>query len=200
MVENLLTVVIGTTFFLYIFWKRLKEDYLPDQIFTTAVFSLVGICIGIFLAKLIAREWWFWFIAVFSLSGLLFGIFKFKLRFFEVFEAAFIGLLPWLSMVFLFHSIAAVNVMSFVVFTIIVLLLGLYYYLDTHYKNFPWYVSGRVGFAGLTTAAIFFLVRAGLALNSNPVLSLSGKLDSALSAVAAFTLCLLTYNLARNTK
>ena len=200
MVENLIAGVVGVSLFLFIFWKRLKEDYLPDQIFATATFSIVGITVGALMAKYLLPGWWFWFIAAFSFFGLSIGILKYKFRFHEVFEAGFIGLMPWLSAIFLFDSVRTISVMSFLSFVVIILLLGLYYYLDTHYKNFSWYLSGRVGFAGLTTAAIFFLVRAALALSSNPVLSLSGKFDGLISGVAAFTLFLLTYNLRGKTK
>ncbi len=190
--------LIGTATFLFIFWKKLKEDYLPDQIFMIAFYVIVGIVLGYFLSTKVLTSWWFWIEVIFSLLGLTAGLVRYKFRFYESFEAYVVGLLPWFSLVLFADSVLNANLSSFIAFSFIIVLIGLYYFLDTHYKNFSWYASGRVGFAGLVTAGIFFLVRATLALFSIPVLSLAGRLDSIFSGLVGFLMFFLVYNLARS--
>ncbi len=197
MLSYFLIPAVGIPVFLFIFWKKLKEDYLPDQIFATATFVISGILLGFLTSLLFLTEWWFWITGLYAFIGLLIGVFRFRFRFYEAFEASFVGLMPWLSLVFFADSVSTTSLGSFVGFGFLMGLLGLYYYLDAHYKNFSWYLSGRVGFSGLTVAGIFFLGRSALALLSEPVVSLSGSLDVLFSAVLAFGLFLLTFNLAR---
>lgn len=198
MFENFLIAVPGIFIFLFIFWKKLKEDYLSDNIFLTGVYALGGILLGSIISLKFLPEWWFWQIALLSLIGLMIGTYRFKLRIYEVFEAYFVGILPWLSLFFLTHSILNSNIYSFLAFSFLLLLLGFYYFLDTHYKNFSWYRSGRVGFSGLTVLAVFLIARAALAPISDLVLSLSGKSDSIVSGVLAFVVFLLIYNLSKS--
>lgn len=194
---NLVANLVGIFAFLYLFWKKLKEDYLPDQIFSIAFFSFLGIGIGYLFSLKILSVWWFWSILIFSFLGLLAGITRFKFRFYESFEAFIISILPWFSIILFVDSVENTSLVSFLAFSFVVILMGLYYFLDTHYKNFSWYTSGRVGFAGLVTAGVFFLFRAALALFSIPMLSLAGKFDSVLSAVVGFLMFFLVYNLSR---
>lgn len=197
MIPNLLVAIPGVVLFLFIFWKKLKEDYLSDNIFFTGVYALFGIVLGVILSIKFFPDWWFWQVGVLSSVGLLIGILRFKLRIYEVIEAYLIAILPWFSLFFLTNSILNSNFYSFFGFSFLTLLIGLYYFLDTHYKNFSWYRSGRVGFSGLSILGIFFLTRAALAPISNVVLSLAGKTDSVISGVLAFVVFLLIYNLAK---
>lgn len=197
MVPNLLVVIPGVILFLFIFWKKLKEDYLSDNIFFTAFYSLFGLLAGSILSIKLLPDWWFWQVVIFSFSGLLIGVLRFKLRIYEVIEAYLIAILPWFSLFFLTNSILNSNLYSFFGFSFLTLLIGLYYFLDTHYKNFSWYRSGRVGFSGLSILGVFLLARALLAPISNVVLSLAGKTDSMISGVLAFIVFLLIYNLAK---
>ncbi len=197
MITNLIVAFPGLILFLFIFWKKLKEDYLSDYIFFTGFYALFGIFVGSLLSIKILPDWWFWQVSVFSMVGLFIGIFRFKLRTYEVLEAYVISILPWMSVFFLADSILKSNIYSFSGFFIFTLLIGLYYFLDTNYKNFSWYASGRVGFSGLTILGIFLLIRAALAPLSIDVLSLAGKADSIISGVIAFVVFLLIYNLGK---
>lgn len=197
MFSNVIVGVFGIILFLFIFWKKLKEDYLSDNIFFTAFYSLIGLFFGGLLSLKLFPEWWFWEVTVFSFLGLIIGILRFKLRVYEVVEAYIIAVLPWFSLFFLTDSIVNSSIYSFLGFSFLTLLVGFYYFLDTHYKNFAWYLSGRVGFSGLSVLGVFFLARAALAPISADVLSLAGKLDSIVSGIFAFVVFLLIYNLAK---
>lgn len=198
MFGNFVTLLIGVPVFLFLFWKKLKEDYVSESVFTTAFLVLFGIVLGKLISLKILPGFWFWESALFAFLGLSFGVLKFKLRFYEALEAFTVALLPLVSLLFLTHAILTSNLISFLVFSFLILLCGFYYFLDTHYKSFTWYASGRVGLSGLTILGTFFLARSALAGFSSNVLSLAGSIDSLLSGVLAFVTFLLIYNLARS--
>lgn len=192
--------LIGAFVFLYLFWKRLRDDYLSEQLFTTSFFVIIGLAIGLFVSRLIANEWWFWF----GLGGICLGVaaavYRYKLRVFEVVEALAFSFIPWMGLVFVSDSINNLSLSSFVGFVICALLLALFIYFDRHYKNFSWYASGRVGFSGLTVGAIFFSLRGLVALFFPFVLSFVGKYEVALSMVSAFIFYLLVFRLSKKLK
>lgn len=183
--------------FLFIFWKRLKEDYASYMIFNTAFLILGGMILMGFLVERLAPSWWFWGATLGGFVGFLAGVLKYRMRFFETFEAASFGLLPWLGLIFFDDSVRNLDLVSFGAFSVIVGLIFLFYFLGEHYKNFTWYTSGRAGFAGLTTIGTFFIIRAAVALLFPFVLSFVGKYEVVLSSVVAFTIFLFIYNLAR---
>lgn len=191
--------LLGVPLFLFVFWKKLKEDYVGDSIFATAFFILLGVFLGKVMSLGFFTNFWFWESILLAFLGLIIGVIKYKLRFYEVLEASVIGLLPWLTVLFLGNAILTSSLTSFLGFCLLTLLIGFYYFLDTHYKSFSWYASGRVGFSGLTILATFFLVRAALAGVSVGVLSLAGRIDSIISGILSFAIFLLIYNLAKGT-
>ena len=197
MLTSILANLIGGVAFLFIFWKKLREDYPSYQVFTTAFYIIAGASLGFILSLKSFPPWWFWAGFIGILAGLGLGVLRFKFRFFESFEASIFGLLPWLSLIFLADSIKSSSVASFLAFVLAVGLIGLYYYFDKHYKNFSWYRSGRIGFSGLTVAGAFFLLRALFAIAFPFVISFVNKYEVVLSGVSAFILFLLTFNLAR---
>src|SRR4030042_6518724 len=190
---------VGVFLFLFIFWNKQREDYPSAEIFSTAFFVLAGIGLGAFVAFKFFPGWWFWTETLGALLGLGLGILRHKFRFFESFEALVIGLFPWLSLLYLTDSISYSSIFSFVAFVGVVALMGLYHFLDKHYKGFSWYRSGRVGFSGLTIAGLLFLLRAAVASFVPFVISFVLSYEAILSGIAAFVLFLLTFNLARQT-
>jgi hypothetical protein len=195
---GILSAVLGILLFLFLFWNKQREDYPSGQIFTTAFYILIGIAAGYLISRRIYPQWWFWEALAGLAAGFGLGIFRFKFRFYEAFESLVIAILPWLSLVFLADSISSLSYFSFAAFVVIVALMGLYHFLDKHYKSFSWYRSGRIGFSGLTVAGVFFLIRAAVAFNFAFVLSFVVSVEAILSGVAAFILFLLTFNLARS--
>lgn len=198
MISDIFTGFTIVITFLYIFWRRLKEDYSASSIFTTSLYVLLGILVGLIVSRKFLPSWWFWLSFSGTGLGLALGIFRFHLRFFETLEACTIGFLPGLSLIFLNDSIKTSSVVSFVSFVVIAALIALFYFFDRHYKDFSWYKSGRIGFAGLSTLGIFFLVRATIAILFPFVISFVSKYEEALiSGITAFIFFLLIYNLSR---
>lgn len=195
---KILVNILGALIFLFFFWRRLREDYSGTQIFTSAFYILFGVSLGLSVSLKFFPLWWFWISLAGAVLGLVLGIFRYKMRFFESLESVLMAFLPWLVIIFLSDSIIRANPVSLIFSVLISGLIGIFYYLDNHYKGYTWYHSGRIGFAGLTTAGIFFLIRMAIATFFSFVLSFSGKSDIFLSGICAFTLFLLIFNLSRS--
>lgn len=197
MFTGILINFLGSLLFLFLFWRKLKEDYQVADIFTTS-FILLGIASVFFIiSKKFFPVWWFWFLISGISLGLGLAIFKYKFKFYESLEALTLAFLPWLSLVFLVDSVKNGSVFSLGYYIYLIGLLFLGFYLAANYKKIIWYKSGRVGFAGLFTLAIFFLVRAAVALLFPFMLSFVGKIEVILSGILAFIFFLMIYNLSR---
>jgi hypothetical protein len=172
--------IIGVVFFLFFYWLRLREDYTKDQIFSSGFYIVIGVIVGFLLStflKLPLIRFWVIFTG-FSL-GLVLGTYRFKLKFYEGLEAAILGMFFWSLFTGNWHMIIFIPV---------------FYFLSGSYKRFTWYKSGKVGFAGLGSLALYFLFRGVVAFFLNPgVLSF----DIVSSAVVAFILFLSIFNLGR---
>lgn len=158
---------------------------------------MAGMLLGYLASGFYFPKWWFWFEAFGAFLGFSYAVVKYSLRFFETFEAVFIGLVPWLIIYYSDNLIANPTLVSFLVTAGVVILLLLFWFIDSRYKNFSWYKSGRIGLAGLVSAAFFFLTRATIATFFPFVVSFVGKSEAILSGVCAFTLFLLIYNLSK---
>lgn len=197
MFTSFFTNLLGGVAFLFFFWRRLKEDYASNQIFSTGLFMVTGITLGFFLAREFFPSWWFWVEGIGALLGLILGIYKFEFRFFESLEAAGVSFLPWVSIIFLTDSTQNASLVSLIAFLVCLALMGTFFLLDMHYKKFTWYRSGRVGFAGISTMGVFFFLRALSGAFFPNVVSFSGKFDAITSGVVAFVFFLLIYNLSK---
>lgn len=197
---SILASVLGIFLFLFLFWKRLKEDYSSNIVFSISIFVLLGIFIGFFVSKYIFPNWFFWFEAFGAFLGFSLGIIKFNTRFFETYEALFVSLLPWLI---LFYASEIIKKPSWVMGIVLFLNLGLlllFDFVSIHYKNFSWYKSGKIGLSGLLSSGIFFLLRAAIATVVPSMVSFSGRGEVVLSGICAFSIFLLIYNLSRSQK
>ncbi len=197
MIVNIIFNIVGVLLFFFLFWKKLKEDYGSESIFTFAVFIAVGIGVFSFVSLKLLPQWWFWVNCLGATLGFTLGMLKFKFRFFESLEATTIGLLPWLSFIFLQDAISHMSPSSLIAFIVLLLVIAFYAFLDAHYKKLTWYKSGKVGFSGLMTLGLFFLIRTAVAAGFPSMLSFLGPIDSIISGVIAFTSFLLVFNLSR---
>lgn len=157
-----LIALIFVFIFLFVFWKNLKDDYIPSQIFSTALIVLVFAGIGCFLST-VFKSYAFWLISLSLFIGYIIGSVKCGIKFYEGFDSfiissliAFTATFPivykfWQLNLILFYS---ATVISVVVFHII----------KKNFKSFIWYKSGRRGFSGLFTLGIFFLIRSMVAI------------------------------------
>jgi len=190
--------VLGLLIFLFLFWKRLKEDYLPNQIFSTFFYILFFILLSYFISINFFSFWWFWSTYIGFLLGLVISLFRFKLKFYETYEAAFLGFLICFSLYLLGDSVKNLNVVSFFGFAVSMFLIGTFQFIDMNYKNFSWYRSGRVGFTGLAISLLFFLVRLLTYIFFPNTLSLIQGFEIYFDSVSSFIFLALTYNLSRS--
>lgn len=199
MIVNTLVNVVGIILFLFLFWRRLKEDYSSNIVFSSALFILAGILIGYLISTYFFPRWFFWFEAFGAFLGLSWGIVKFNTRFFETYEALFISFMPWLTLFYLAELIRkpgwAIAVVALLNFALILL----FDFVSIKYKSFSWYKSGKIGLAGLLTSGVFFLMRAAIATILPSMVSFLGLSEIVLSGVCAFTIFLLIYNLSKET-
>jgi hypothetical protein len=201
----LIGLPIGILGFLFFFWKRLKEDYGNEQIFSfsfiIAGFIIFGFVMGIlFYGKLTtsiisSHGFWFWGSFLFGVIGFGIAHIKFRLRFFETLEAAGLGFLFFSLFFSLVNSVVNkdIKLLAFSIFQAI--LIYFFFFLDSRYKRFTWFKSGRVGFAGLVILSVFFLGRAIVALINPSMLSFTGKFDAIISSTTSFIFFLILYNL-----
>ena len=197
-IASVLSNLSGVIVFLFIFWKRLREDYSSEIIFKVAFEILAGILVGTLVLLKFPQIGFFWLAILGSLTGLILAVFGLKVRFYETFEALIIASFPWISFVFLLDSITHSSLSSFFAFIAILVFVFISYYLDAHYKNFTWYRSGKIGFAGIATAALFFVVRSSLAIfGINMVSFVSLRVEAVISGAVAFICFVLLYNLAK---
>jgi len=198
MLVNISLNTLGLVVFLFLFWRKLKEDYISSQIFSTSFLILLLLSVGYLISQKYFPFWRFWV----SLSGVMLGLIistlRLRLRFYETFETLIIAFIPWLSMIFLSDAITNSSVFSLIAAVVTMLFTLLYGVLNVRYKDFGWYKSGRIGFAGLTTFGIYFLVRGVVAIFAPFMLSFSGRYETILSGVVAFFLFLGVFNLSRS--
>lgn len=199
MIVLIITNFVGVMLFLFLFWKRLREDYVDQAVFSTAFFMLIGMLTGIIVSSYFYPTMWFWAVLLGVTLGLVIGILKNKLRPLEVIEAAVFSLLPWLGISYFTSFLLTQKIVALVWGVLILLLMGLFIWLDRNYKRFSWYKSGRIGFTGLTVLGIFFLIKAVIAIFVPDMLSFIGQYEIYISAVLAFACFFIVYNLARKT-
>ncbi len=177
--------------YLFIFWKKLKEDFYSEVIFRIGFNILIGLAIGILFALKFAKPYFLWAGFTGGMLGLAFTLIKFKFKFYEVLEAFIIAILPWLGFVYLFDSVRHSSFSSFLGFLAILILILVSYFIGAHYKNFNWYKSGKMGFTGLAILIIMFFARSVLALLSVSMLSLVNSRVEILISGLGFVSCLI---------
>lgn len=197
MIANILVTVLGIFISLFIYWKKLKEDYASEIIFSSAFLTYLIIFFAWALSYRLFSKWFFWLEFLGLVLGVIFSVFRFKIRFYESFEAMISSVLPWLSLFFLLDSVKNSSLVSFIGFVVILVFIFIFYYFETHYKNFVWYKSGKIGFAGLATVGFFFLVRSAIAIFFANVLSFTGKFDVYISFAVALLSFLMLFVLGK---
>lgn len=202
----LLASIIGAFLFLFVFWRRLKEDYSPALIFNSAFLSIFLICsfslVAIGISKLAPdttifrpSQMWFWSSILGLLVSLRIAVSKFRLKMIETFEASILGTMLWILVLFIVESVVSGSIQAGVLAIITAILIYLFFFLDKKYRSFQWYKSGKVGFSGLAVAGIFFLARIFLSYFEPNTFSIIGKVDVVISAATSFLIFFSLYNL-----
>lgn len=199
MILDFIITLLSSLVYLFVFWMRLREDYTQDQIFATGFYTLLGIGCGNILARNFFELWWFWIALLGGIIGVFIGIRRFRMRLFESIEAFILANLTLFFIVSLLNIIEDYNMTSLILTLATALFIAAFIFLDTHYKKFSWYKSGRVGFTGLTISGIFFLVRSLVAMSGIYVLSFAGDIEVVISGVISFLSFMTLYNLSGKT-
>lgn len=150
---------IGILLFLFLLWKRLKEDYHYERIFNFGFFSLLGLTIFSLISNSFLTEFKFWLQFLGLILGFGISIYFQRIKFYESFDALVVAVLPWLSLSYLVSAIKNSNLVYFIAFWACLFLVFVYFFLDSQYRKFIWYRSGRVGFSGLVVAGLFFVMK-----------------------------------------
>lgn len=170
-----LSIVLGTFFlFLYIFWKRLRDDYSSEIIFSTGTTSFLSEIVFWYLSTLLAPDYFFWLAFLGAIVGLFIGIYRFRMKIFETLDAFILASVPTLTILFLVHSVRNSSFVSFISFLVTLFLIFVFYVVDLNYKKMRWYKSGKIGISGLITMLTFFVIRAVTSLAGIDVLTFTG--------------------------
>ena len=183
---------------MYLFWRRLYEDYSRKTIFNS--FFIIVISISVFslvysyaVAILIPNAW-FWAAVLGFTTGLMIAVRRYETDLYLVFETLAPGVLFWVGIVSFALSLAIESIPSIVFSLLTLAVILMFLYLQKIYKRFTWYKSGKVGFAGMVAVAVYFIIRAVFALAASDVISLVGRMDAPISIALAFLLLFLMYN------
>jgi hypothetical protein len=197
MIIKILFTLVASLGFLFIFWRRLKDDYSSDLIFSIGFYSILGLAVMSVISINFAPRGLYWLSLFGSFAGLVLGTLNFKFRFFESVEAwtganLFILTILYSYMLLVTRSLASAFLLSLSIFCII-----LFSFFDKHYKKFVWYKSGRVGFSGLAALGVYFLLRAVIDIFFNDVIFFTYVSDAIISGVLAFISFFTLFNLSK---
>ncbi len=204
-ISLIIGLIIGVLGFLFLFWRRLKEDYSSNQIFSFGFivvgFVLLGFLVGFAIYNIQhtiyfnSRGLWFWGSFIFGSIGFFVAERSIKLKFFETLESANLGFLFLMFSIFIVNSLEKVDLKLLLFAGVVGGLIPLFFFLNSKYKSFTWYKSGKIGFAGLSILGIFFLVRSVVALIDPSMISFIGRIDAIPDSIAAFIFFAALYNL-----
>lgn len=200
MIMMVIANIIGILFLFFMLWRTLKEDYHYEKVFNLAGIVVVFQFVFLIISKYILSSFWFWLAIIGTAIGFVLTIKKQKMKFFESFEALVIGMLPWISLIYANDAIYRSSLSSFLSFWITILCIFLYFFLDSIYRGFNWYKSGRVGFSGIVTAIVFFVSRGLLSLFFRDTMSFAGSFEIYFSLSTALLLTIVLYNLSRKSE
>lgn len=193
----LIANTLGIFTLFYLLWKTLKEDYHYEKIFNLSFLTFFGFIFGLLVTSYISKNYWFWISSISIFIGFYIAIKRQKMKFFESFEGLIIGSLFWIGFVYLSDAITSQSLASFLAFWVCSICIFIFFFFKSFYRSFTWYKSGRVGFAGVAIAAIFFIIRSVVSLFFSDIFSFSGKYEIYLSGSVALILFLLLYSLSR---
>jgi hypothetical protein len=200
-------LIPGILIFVFLFWRRLKEDYSNEILFSSALSIVFYVLVLSVLVQFIFSyiDWgnevfeasgvWFWGSVVGYLIGLYFAIRKFELRKYEVIEASAVSLLPLYSLVFISWAVYPLNFLNFAGGIVVAALFALFVWLERNYKKVPLLKFSKSGAAGLFVLGTLFFMRSVVAAVDPSMVSFAGRIDVIPSAVVSFLLFFFMYNL-----
>lgn len=162
---SVVLILLGTVLFSFAFWRRLKEDYGSDEIFKATTMLLVGGLVGWLIVDRWFGEFAFWGFALGFLISVVYITLRLTFKPFEIIDSvawAFFWLWVFVELRFLLiHGLGQwVNI--FLVVAPVLSLIS-YKFLTSRYRRFSWYPSGRIGFLGFSSFAIYFFLHSAVA-------------------------------------
>lgn len=188
----LVLLLLGAFLFSFILWRKLKEDWPHEHIFTFTLFTLLGGTLGWWVSSLFFPGLLFWATFFAGSAFALWALKRFGLRFFEVADS----IVPawfWLSLfIFLGRSFGS-RLFLFEAGASLVSIF-IYNFFLSRYRAFSWYPSGKVGFAGLAGLSLYFLLRASIEILAYLMLSFTLNLfDLGVNISLALVLTVVVY-------
>lgn len=151
--------ILGVFIFMFIYWKKLKDEYSSEIVFSSVFTYILFLLIFLFVSYRTSFEYWFWFtFAALPATGLFLKL-KRKMSLYELLDAFAIAVIPWLVLLFTAEIIITGRVLNLVWAILFCLIAILYKYLESRYKLISWYKSGKIGFLGLVSVLVYFLFR-----------------------------------------
>ena len=196
MFEMIIANLLGIILLFFFLWKKLKEDYHFEKIFNLAFTILFFQIIASIIANKFFLDYWFWINLTGIVLGFVISIIRQKMKFFESYDGLVIGLLPWFSFTFFAQAVHNSSLINFIGFWIILVLVFTFLFLDSQYRKYTWYKSGKVGFSSVVTSFLFFAIRSVLGIFFAGSASLLPNFESYLSGAFAFSFLLVLYRLA----
>lgn len=179
----------------FVLWRKLKEDYQEDLIFSLTIILVGTLLLASKIFGTYLPDFSFWGIVVSLIFITFYSLKKLGFKFFESIDALSIGGLwflfflgaDWLLKIRVFAPAAVLNIV------VISLSLLSYKFFSGRYRRFFWYPSGKVGFPGLASLAIFFLLYGAVAFYSWPVLSFPWMVNIGASVILFLILATILY-------
>ncbi len=202
-----MVVVFGSLVFVFMFWRRLKEDYSSDILFSagvsmaicTMLFSAIFFYIANFFfaksAVFYPEGMWFWGAVVGYLIAYAVSVWRYEMKVYEVFDAAGIALLLWYAEIIFAYSIIPLYISGLAFFSAVFIFYLSFVWLQKNYKRLSIFRNSRAGAPGLAIIGALFFVRVLAAYFVPSLVSLVGPIDIVPSSVVAFLLFFSVYNL-----
>lgn len=167
---------LGVLSFSFILWKRLREDYPYEPVFSATLILLgIGLLAAGFLGA--AGDLSFWVGTLLVSAAGFYTIKKLGFKFFEFVDAV----VPAFFLLSFFVGLASAvksltNPVSLAQAAVPLFSLVTYNFFFARYRRFSWYPSGKVGFAGLSSLGVYFTARGAVVFYKVGVLSLDSTL------------------------
>ena len=189
---------LAITAFSFVLWKKLKEDYTTDLIFSFTILILAFTTLGVAVAQNFLPGYSFWLVTLLDTLVVSWFVKSNYFKLYELLDALVLSLLT----LFLGTNITELLLqiirdrgigVSDIYFTAQIfaalLTIILYKIYLKRYRSFSWYPSGKIGFIGLSLAASYFLLRGLVAIGTSSVVPFfepARILDTTLSFLLVF--------------
>ncbi len=194
MILLLIANILGISLFLFILWKKLRDDYLSQQIFSTGFFIATLIMVlKITYYLLNYPDNIFIIILILAISAIV-AIRRFRFNTLEFTDSLVISFLSWHAISQLAY-ILKLDLQAALELLASCILIFVFLFLQPRYKSFNFYKSGKIGFCGMAVISLYFLYRTAIAMISDDMLFFSKFVDLSIALTVFLVSTLTTINL-----